>query len=338
MWFEHVFTMSFHHCAAGRDRWTIGPRGVAMACPFARVIPIGSAQSWHCVPIRTSSFSMAWNATASQAQFAKYHRRFRRVTTNGVATAENGNAMRIRWVPGTNRTCRAVSSHCKISTACPRPRRNRFMICSTTGGTEKSRKWSKTYFRTCCPRSVERISIGLSPPRGYVMGPMNVAERARLYLVLEHLEFVPVGVREPEDRPPVLFLDRVRDLDALLAESGLLLHGVRRGEHESRVPFLRAGVGAELEVDVRASRSDRGPMRERGHDPETELLLPPLHRPLLVPYDDRHCREFEHGPRTRRREISLRSRTHCTRSSWIDQSQSPLSDGTRTSPCFFRHR
>ncbi len=54
---------------------------------------------------------MAWNATESQAQFAKYHRRFRRVTTNGVATAEKGNAIRIRWVPGTNLTWRAASSH-----------------------------------------------------------------------------------------------------------------------------------------------------------------------------------------------------------------------------------
>src|SRR2546421_6441545 len=123
---------------------------------------------------------MAWNATASQAQFAKYHRRFRRVTTNGVATAENGKAIRIRWVPGTNRTWRAVSSHCRTSTACARPRRNRFMICSTTGGTEKSRKWSKTYFLTCCPRSVERISIGLSPPCGYVMKRMNVTAPIRI--------------------------------------------------------------------------------------------------------------------------------------------------------------
>src|SRR2546430_4985000 len=108
---------------------------------------------------------MAWNATASQAQFAKYHRRFRSVTMNGVATAEKGNAIRIRWVPGTKRKGRAVSSHCKTSTAWVRPKRNRFMICSTTGGTENSRKWSRTYFLTCCPRSVERINIGLAVSR-----------------------------------------------------------------------------------------------------------------------------------------------------------------------------
>src|SRR5207302_7461760 len=111
MWFEHVFRMSFHHCAAGRDRYTRVSRGEAVARPFARVIEIDSAQWWHCDPIRISSFSMAWNATASQAQFAKYHRRFRSVTMNGVATAENGNAIRIRWVPGTNLTWRAASSH-----------------------------------------------------------------------------------------------------------------------------------------------------------------------------------------------------------------------------------
>src|SRR5205807_4721785 len=84
MWFEHVFRMSFHHCAAGRDRYTRVSRGEAVARPFARVIAIDSAQWWHCDPIRISTFMMAWNATASQAQFAKYHRRFRSVTMNGV--------------------------------------------------------------------------------------------------------------------------------------------------------------------------------------------------------------------------------------------------------------
>src|SRR5207247_3729734 len=39
------------------------------------------------------------------------------------------------------------------------------MICSTTGGTENSRKWSRTYFLTCCPRSVERINIGFAVSR-----------------------------------------------------------------------------------------------------------------------------------------------------------------------------
>src|SRR5205807_8674306 len=44
MWFEHVFRMSFHHCAAGRDRYTRVSRGEAVARPFARVIAIDSAQ------------------------------------------------------------------------------------------------------------------------------------------------------------------------------------------------------------------------------------------------------------------------------------------------------
>src|SRR5438034_1291974 len=39
------------------------------------------------------------------------------------------------------------------------------MICSTTGGTENSRKWSRTYLLTCCPRSVERINIGFAVSR-----------------------------------------------------------------------------------------------------------------------------------------------------------------------------
>src|SRR5438309_1545869 len=100
------------------------------------------------------------------------------------------------------------------------------------------------------------------------MKPMNVAARTGLHLIFEHLKLVPVGVSEPEDRAPVLLLDRVRDLDAVLAESRLLLRGVRRGEHESGVPLLRPGVGAEMEVDVRTSRRDRDPVGERGHDPE----------------------------------------------------------------------
>src|SRR5438105_15768552 len=44
MWFEQVFRMSFHHCAAGRDRYTRVSRGEAVARPFARVIEIDSAQ------------------------------------------------------------------------------------------------------------------------------------------------------------------------------------------------------------------------------------------------------------------------------------------------------
>src|SRR5437879_2206569 len=128
--------------------------------------------------------------------------------------------------------------------------------------------------------------------RDYVMKPMNVAARTGLHLIFEHLKLVPVGVGEPEDRAPVLLLDRVRDLDALLAESCLLLRGVRRGEHESGVPLLRAGVGAEMEVDVRTSRRDRDPVGERGHDPETEFLLPPFHGPFLIPNNDCDGREF----------------------------------------------
>src|SRR2546426_336386 len=49
-------------------------------------------------------------------------------------------------------------------------------------------------------------------------------------LVLDHLELVPVRIREPEDRAPFLLFGRLRDLDALLAESRLLLRGVCRGE------------------------------------------------------------------------------------------------------------
>src|SRR5947199_4251058 len=61
----------------------------------------------------------------------------------------------------------------------------------------------------------------------------------RCRLVLDHLEFVPVGIGEPEDRAPIFLLRRLRDLDALLAESGLFLRGVGRGEHVSRVTLDR---------------------------------------------------------------------------------------------------
>src|SRR5438132_13070135 len=118
------------------------------------------------------------------------------------------------------------------------------------------------------------------------MKPMNVAARTGLHLIFEHLKLVPVGVSEPEDRSPILLLDRVRDLDALLAESRLLFRGVRRGEHESGVPFLRAGVRTEMEVDVRTSRRDRDPVGERGHDPKADFLLPPAHGPFPTPNND----------------------------------------------------
>src|SRR6266571_3134634 len=84
-----------------------------------------------------------------------------RVTRNGVATAENGKAMRIRWVPGTNFRWRASSSPFRIANASTRSRWYRSMICSSTGGTACSRKWSKTYFLTsrASESSVEPVMI-----------------------------------------------------------------------------------------------------------------------------------------------------------------------------------
>src|SRR5947208_14233473 len=87
---------------------------------------------------------------------------------------------------------------------------------------------------------------------------MNVAASARgrgnsvlrFRLVLDHLELVPVGIGEPEDRAPILLLRRLRDFDALLAESGLFLRGVGRGEHVSRVALLGSGVRPNMELDV----------------------------------------------------------------------------------------
>src|SRR5712691_1661713 len=135
----------------------------------------------------------------------------------------------------------------------------------------------------------------------------RVVPRGDPGLELEHLELVPVGVCEPEDRPPVFLLDRVRDLDAFLAESRFLLHGVLRGEHESGVPLLRTGIGAEMQVDIRTSRRDRDPVGERGHDPETEFLCPPFQRALLIPNDDRDRRKLEHEWGIERRMIRPRS-------------------------------
>src|SRR5437773_3936900 len=83
-------------------------------------------------------------------------------------------------------------------------------------------------------------------------------------LVLDHLELVPVGIGEPEDRAPIFLLRRLRDLDALLADSGLFLRGVGRGEHVSRVALLGSVVRAQMDVDVRALRCDRDPVRGRG--------------------------------------------------------------------------
>src|SRR5436189_3277250 len=117
----------------------------------------------------------------------------------------------------------------------------------------------------------------------------------RCRLVLDHLELVPRGISEPEDRAPIFLLRRLRDLDALLAESGLFLRGVGRAEHVSRVAILGSGVRAQMEMDVRASRRDRDPVRERRHHAEPELVLPELRGPLLISYDDRHRLELEHG-------------------------------------------
>src|SRR5437660_12904928 len=97
---------------------------------------------------------------------------------------------------------------------------------------------------------------------------MNVAASARgrgnsvlrFRLVLDHLELVPVGIGEPEDRAPIFLLRRLRDFDALLAESGLFLRGVSRGEHVSRVALLGSGGRAQTAVDVPASRRDSDPV------------------------------------------------------------------------------
>src|SRR2546425_11068203 len=84
--------------------------------------------------------------------------------------------------------------------------------------------------------------------------------------VLAHLELVPVGVREPEDRAPLLLLDRLGDLDALLPEHRLLPLRVLRGEEGSRVPLLPAGVGAKMQPATRGPGRHRDPMGQRGPD------------------------------------------------------------------------
>src|SRR2546428_7916788 len=69
----------------------------------------------------------------------------------------------------------------------------------------------------------------------------------RRHLVLNHLELVPVRIREPEDRAPLFLLRRAPDLDALLALSRLLLGRVRVVEKVSRVPLLPPGGRAEYQ-------------------------------------------------------------------------------------------
>ena len=68
----------------------------------------------------------------------------------------------------------------------------------------------------------------------------NITPRRGGGLVFNHVELVPVGIREPESGPPVLLLDRPRDLDPVLAKPRLLPRGVLRGEKESGVSLLRA--------------------------------------------------------------------------------------------------
>src|SRR5439155_2100590 len=112
-------------------------------------------------------------------------------------------------------------------------------------------------------------------------GTQRESSRTTRRLLLAHLELVPVGVREPEDGAPLFLLDRPRDLDAVLAEPGLLFLGVFRGEEASRVPFLRAGVRAEGEADVGPSRPDRDPMRPRRHDAKAQVVVPSARRLCL---------------------------------------------------------
>src|SRR5216110_1721640 len=140
-----------------------------------------------------------------------------------------------------------------------------------------------------CTRSCERSMIEPHPQGAPTTPNEGCGFRTRT------MELVLVGIGEPEDRAPIFLLRRLRDLDALLAESGLFLRGVGRGEHVSRVTLLGSGVRAQMEVDVRASRRDRDPVRERRHHAEPELVLPELRGPLLISYDDRHRLELEHG-------------------------------------------
>src|SRR5438046_9287966 len=72
-------------------------------------------------------------------------------------------------------------------------------------------------------------------------------------LVLDHLELVPVGIGEPEDRATIFLLRRLRDLDALLAESGLFFRGVGRGHKLRLFTVLQSGVRARRDVDVGSS-------------------------------------------------------------------------------------
>jgi NAD(P)-dependent dehydrogenase (short-subunit alcohol dehydrogenase family) len=113
-------------------------------------------------------------------------------------------------------------------------------------------------------------------------------------LVLDDPELVPIGVGEHERRAPVLLLDGPRDLYAFPAKPPFLPHNVLRGEKESRVPLLRAGIRTQVETDLGTPRRDRDPMRPRRCDAETDLVFPELRRLLLVPHDDRDRFEREH--------------------------------------------
>src|SRR5437763_15418883 len=69
-------------------------------------------------------------------------------------------------------------------------------------------------------------------------------------LVLDQLEFVPVGIVEPEDRAPIFLLRRLRDLPALLRESGLFPRVVGRVEHVSRVTLLVSAISSLIPTET----------------------------------------------------------------------------------------
>src|SRR5439155_394017 len=113
------------------------------------------------------------------------------------------------------------------------------------------------------PRTIGWYSAGTPRPR-----PINAQARAKKTrkvtnatldgrsLVLDHLELVPVGIEKSKRRAPFLLLHGLRNLDAVLAESRLLLVRVLRREEESGVPLLRTRVRAEVESDVRTPWRD----------------------------------------------------------------------------------
>src|SRR5947208_7374140 len=114
-------------------------------------------------------------------------------------------------------------------------------------------------------------------------------------LVLDHLELVPVGIEKSKRRAPFLLLHGLRNLDAVLAESRLLLLRIFRREEKSGVPLLRARVRAEVQPDVRTPWRDGHPMGPRRHDAEADLLLPELRRLFLRSEEDRYGLALEHG-------------------------------------------